>query len=394
MKKIIKPILIAILFLTALFLLILAVYNSEEPDKDLDYNNENQTQTTPSDRLQTMPDTSPAYEHAVAQIDINNPRSCIPCHKTIFDEWKNSFHRYAHDDWLFRVFMFFKDDKPGIPWCENCHLSESTLEVEPLKQPVSRRDAKTTLRLEDGIDCASCHRRGKQIVGKHGTNIGCKAVGDANFGTPKYCGGCHSSFLPKTLHEYEEWELNPKPVNVKKTCVQCHMPNKSGSNLDGSVISKVKDSKGIHRINEKTHKQHNFYAGHDLIMLKSAFSVSVKFEDIDNEPFVIVRITNEGTGHHFPTGTAKRRVNIFVSVEDANGQFIGGGELAMCKPKPGSDMPSTQVEDGGWQEFSFGYDVPKVPGGKARVIISYKHYAAATPEEEIPLYDKTYSLPN
>ncbi|MCK5347228.1 MAG: hypothetical protein KAR20_27655, partial [Candidatus Heimdallarchaeota archaeon] len=219
-----KPILIALLFQIALLLLFWAIYTADEPRIDgigLGYiSGENQTQNTE------------------AQIDINNPRSCIPCHKTIYDEWFNSYHRYAHEDIIFRFSMVFKDGKAGIPWCENCHISESTLEVDPLKQPVSRRDAKSALRLGDGIDCASCHRRGNQIVGKHGTNIGCKAVGDSNFGTPKYCGGCHSSFLPKTIHEYEEWLQNPKPVSIKKTCVQCHMPNIAGSKLDGISINK------------------------------------------------------------------------------------------------------------------------------------------------------------
>ncbi|MCD4656408.1 MAG: hypothetical protein K8S87_02575, partial [Planctomycetes bacterium] len=230
-----KPVLIALLFMTAGLLLFWAIFNAEEPKfSDMGYNSDgNQTQTAPSKPLQTIPFASPTYNQAVAQIDINNPRSCKPCHQTIYDEWENSYHRYAHEDWLFRVFSFFKDGKPGIPWCENCHISESTLEVDALKQPVSRRDAKSALRLKDGIDCASCHRRGNQIVGKHGTNKGCKAVGYKNFGSPKYCGGCHSTFLPNTLHEYEEWLQNPKPVSVKKTCVKCHMSEIPGSILDG-----------------------------------------------------------------------------------------------------------------------------------------------------------------
>ncbi|MCD4656431.1 MAG: cytochrome c family protein [Planctomycetes bacterium] len=311
-------------------------------------------------------------------IDINNPESCKTCHLSIYNEWYESNHRNAHIKPLYRTFAFFKPDgTPGTPMCENCHISEATLEVAPLAQPVSRRDAGSKIRSKDGIDCASCHRRHGQIVGTKGSLKGCFAVGDKFLSTSKYCGGCHKSFLPNTLHEYEEWAANPAKISVKKHCNHCHMPDVSGSSTDGVG----------------THKSHRFFGAYDAKMLKKAFDFKVKFRIIDGDAYFILTIINKGTGHHFPTGTAKRRVKLEVLVTDSAEMVLGDRIVYLQKPPRYSDSPGTQVPDRESRDFHFQFDMSE-NDAMASLKITYLHFPDEIDDENILLVNKTFAVPN
>ncbi len=311
----------------------------------------------------------------ISAIDINNPRSCKPCHRAIFEEWDDSYHRFSREDGLYKTFSLTQGVNPGAPVCQTCHLPQSVLEVAPLDPPKSRRKDKHP-RIQDGVDCAACHRRFHQIVGKKAVKNACKAVGDKFFGTAEFCGGCHRSYLKGTKHEYDEWKENPKPISEKKTCIDCHMPLIEGNSIGGAG----------------KHRDHHFYGGHNIAMLKKAFKVRIDFRRYKNADYIVVMIYNQGTGHQFPTGYAIRRVNIFVSAEDKQGVFVGGGDIDMCKPPRYSGLPGTQVSDKGKREFFFRIDFPE-DGGKAHIKIIYKLYPAASDDESYLLYEKDFKLP-
>ncbi|MCK5347484.1 MAG: hypothetical protein KAR20_28940, partial [Candidatus Heimdallarchaeota archaeon] len=256
------------------------------------------------------------------------------------------------------------------------HISESTLEVATLTQPVSRRDAGSKIRSQDGIDCASCHRRYGQIVGTKGSLKGCFAVGDKFLKTSKYCGGCHVSFLPNTLHEYDEWAANPAKISEKKNCNNCHMPDVSGSSTDGTG----------------THKSHRFFGAYDSAMLKKAFDFKVKFRIINGDAYFIVTIINKGTGHHFPTGIAKRRVKLEVLIADSTGNTLGDKIIYLQKPPKYSDSYGTQVPDKESREFYFQFDLSEIDS-KASLKITYLHFPDENDDKSILLVNKTFDVP-
>ena len=312
-------------------------------------------------------------------IDINNPETCKRCHQSIYNEWHESGHRNAHIKPLYRTFAFFKPDgTPGIPMCENCHIAESTLEVTPLAQPVSRRVTGNIVRSTDGVDCASCHRRHGQIVGTKGSVKGCFAVGDKFLATSKYCGGCHKTFLPNTLHEYDEWLANPADISVKKRCNDCHMPDAAGSSTD--------DDAG-------THKSHRFVGGYNAAMLKKAFDYKVDFRIINDEAYLILKIINKGTGHHFPTGTAKRRVRIEVTIFDEIGTILGDKITYLQKPPRFSDSLGTQVPDRETREFYYPFELSERKSS-ATVKITYQHFPDESEDKSIKLVNEIIRVPS
>ncbi len=355
-----------------LVVLFIVIINYQEP-----VNIKMDSMLSESVELMKIPEINKTQIIRDASIDINNPESCKTCHSSIYNEWYESNHRNAHIKPLYRTFAFFKPDgTPGIPLCENCHISESTLEVAPLAQPISRRDAGSKIRSQDGIDCASCHRRHGQIVGTKGSFQGCFAVGDKFLGTSKYCGGCHISFLPNTMHEYDEWAANPAKISVKKHCNNCHMPDVSGSSTDGVG----------------THKSHRFFGAYDSTMLKKAFDFEVKFSIIDGEAYFIVKIINKGTGHHFPTGIAKRRVKLEVTITDNAGSILGDKIIYLQKPPRFSDSYGTQVPDRESRDFHFQFDLSKNES-KASLKITYMHFPDETDDKTILLVSRTFAVP-
>ena len=359
-----------VLSLIAVFIVIIEYQEPIEPN----YNG-SQTQ---KNIIGKLPEISRNRTFRDSSIDINNPQTCKRCHQSIYNEWSESGHRKAQLKKLYRAMAFFKSDgSPGIPMCENCHISESTLEVTPLAQPVSRRTANNPIRENDGIDCASCHRRHKQIVGVQGSLSGCFAVGDKFLKTSKYCGGCHKTFLQGTLHEYDEWKLNPADISIKKNCNDCHMPDVAGSSTD--------EKNG-------THKSHRFVGGYNKEMILKAFDYKVDFKIINNEPYLILKIINKGTGHHFPTGTAKRRVKLEVTIKDDKGNILGDKTTYLQKPPRYSDSEGTQIPDRESRKFYFPFDISENQS-VANIKITYLHFLDEIDNESILLVDKNLNVP-
>jgi hypothetical protein len=201
--------------------------------------------------------------------------SCRSCHAAIVDEWQGSRHAAAWTNGLFQT------EWQALPraWCVNCHAPLSSQQ-----QDLSGSFA------GEGITCAVCHVRNNQFSSRHKRpQSPHDTKADDNFGSPRWCGGCHEFNFPRfggdgafagttdlpmqaTVAEFERGPFASLPTG----CLTCH-----GSDHG-----------------------HAFLGAHDAGMLRRAVQLDVC--RVGNS--VRLTVTNSGAGHEVPTGDVHRHM--------------------------------------------------------------------------------------
>jgi hypothetical protein len=209
---------------------------------------------------------------------------CAPCHKTVYDNWRESRHRVALTNELYHE----SHAREPSPWCVNCHA--------PLREAGSE---KTAYRGEEGISCLVCHARaGKILTG----SMPAKADAHSYTARPEFkderlCEGCHDFNFPtaaSAMSEGKDFHYTSQPMQStveeyrasayygRVTCQGCHL------------LSGTRDS-------------HRFPGGHALERLKN--DLKLEIERID-AAHILVRLSAHGIGHAFPTGDLFRTVRV------------------------------------------------------------------------------------
>jgi hypothetical protein len=139
---------------------------------------------------------------------------CSECHSRTHAAWAGSMHARA---WSDPVFLRAFELEPR-QWCKNCH--------SPLQAAHTG-----TLPLAEGINCATCHVRGGQILGthQHAARAGGHAVVRVSgFASEAVCEGCHQFNFPER-HEPIEYSDVPMQNTLvewrqagSRACAQCH----------------------------------------------------------------------------------------------------------------------------------------------------------------------------
>lgn len=136
----------------------------------------------------------------------------------------------------------------------------------------------------------------------------------------RYCAPCHSAkFWGTQIYDsYGEWNdsVYSEPTgNGYMSCQDCHMPK-------GLTDHFARMDKGGRIRPPETIASHKMLGIFDEIFMEEAVSMDVKAERTGDILQIDVSITNDNTGHHFPTGSPLRNVLLVVAVSDENGTMI------------------------------------------------------------------------
>ncbi len=240
-----------------------------------------------------------------------HPAACGTCHQRQYADWQTTLHSSAYSPGLSGQLVDVEDDDPAfVQSCAVCHapLSEQAEQLLGVNGGfVDNPDFDAELR-DRGLVCAACHVRGNRRYGppRRDGSLNpspAQAVHEGVtararfFEDSRFCAACHqhdASFPApngKPLENtYAEWSESRYPRDGV-TCQSCHMPD----------------------------RRHLWRGIHDPEMVASGVTIEWTHEPDDSRAGL--RLTNSGTGHHFPTYvTPEVRVRLWLL--DADGRMV------------------------------------------------------------------------
>jgi nitrate/TMAO reductase-like tetraheme cytochrome c subunit len=258
-----------------------------------------------------------------AMIDIDQPESCVGCHATVVNEWKQSMHSRAHhdNDPIYGSMRAVRMQKQGAQIagkCAQCH------------NPRSPQDTSTPVAMA-GVSCATCHNI--EAVHRDGGRAGAKALQfrdddklatgrDLAFGiSPVHptgegitalrdgetlCLACHDA--TKTPSNAAACTTGPEYAerrDTSQTCVSCHMPELAGP---AGAFGR-----------QEAHRSHAFAGPHrawyqtDLAILEQAVSMAAEIQGQN----LILTLKNR-SAHAFPSGFPGRLAMVRIIGRDAD----------------------------------------------------------------------------
>ena len=169
-----------------------------------------------------------------------------------------------------------------------------------------------------------------------------------------YCASCHYGVFSNTVvyNSYGEWVDSPySAAETGQTCQDCHMPvAEHYETAQASVVNALvaleermgvplpaglatvkaavdknyfvfPEQDGVFRPRNQVHN-HDMPGAMDVAFLQSAVTMQVTAEITDDTVNVTVNVTNDGAGHHVPTGSPLRQMLLVVSAKDAAGTML------------------------------------------------------------------------
>lgn len=248
-----------------------------------------------------------------------HPEDCGRCHARQYEDWRTTVHSRAYSPGLSgQLVNWESSDRATVESCQRCHtpLSEQIAELRaPDGSFAANPDFDPVLR-DQGLVCAACHLRGNRRYGPPRRD-GSLAPSPAQavhggvttrspyFEDSRFCASCHQFPAPavngKSLQNtYVEWQQSRYEAEGV-SCQSCHMPD----------------------------RRHLWRGIHDPEMVKSGITIEWTRVNGGTDPSpsaVELRVTNSGTGHHFPTYVTPEVV-IEIWFEDAAGQRIAAGRI-------------------------------------------------------------------
>jgi hypothetical protein len=148
----------------------------------------------------------------------------------------------------------------------------------------------------------------------------------------QFCAACHFGVFWNTViyNSFGEWlESSYSDPISGQTCQDCHMP--APTYYQGKAITNVAPDGmgGVERDPLSIHA-HTFPGAADVELLQNAVTMHAETERVGEEIRVVVRITNDLTGHHVPTDSPLRHLILLVEAEDFSGrplELLEGGIL-------------------------------------------------------------------
>lgn len=250
---------------------------------------------------------------------------CADCHPAIYAEHEQNTHGLAFQDTETRLATrnFRRED------CIRCHTPRPVFETGIGMTPMQRWTD-----LEEGNTCMSCHWKKGYDYAQFSGGAQCKTAFDPRVGEVQACASCH-----RIAGTPDQWSRAEHGHKAGKVCIDCHMPLVTRPVAVGEPPREV--------------RSHVFPASHNEKQLRRAYAFDVAIEG--NE--VVVRVTNKGAGHNFPTATRQRALESLVTVRDAQGNVVGSSRMVCRYPyaselEPGQrTLPvSTQIPSGKFRE--------------------------------------------
>jgi HEAT repeat protein len=293
-------------------------------------------------------------------------RFCADCHPAIYAEHEANTHGMAFLDKETRLAThnFRRED------CVRCHTPRPVFETGIGMTPMQRWTD-----LEEGNTCMSCHWKKGVDYARFTGGKECKTSFDPRVGEVEACASCH-----RIAGTPDQWSRAEQGRKAGRVCMDCHMPLVERPVAVGEPPREV--------------RSHVFPASHSEKQLRRAYEWKVALEGSE----VVVRITNKGAGHNFPTATRQRALESLVTVRDAQGNVLGSSRMSCIYPyaselAPGQlTMPvSSQIPSGKTREQR----VPlPVASGTVECSLFFKIYRpSADSDPELARVLETETLP-
>lgn len=268
--------------------------------------------------LRPVPAQGQAPEHFDSLAASLHPETCGRCHPAQYEDWQTTVHARAYSPGLSGQLVNWAASDPGtVQSCQVCHtpLSEQIAQLPGADgEFATNPDFDPALR-NQGLVCAACHLRGNRRYGPprrdgslqpsapQAVHEGVTAR-TTYFEDSRFCATCHQFAAPapngKSLQNtHEEWEQS-RYAAEGVPCQGCHMPD----------------------------RRHLWRGIHDPDMVASGVTIEWVETARPDDPagaVVELRLTNTGTGHHFPTYVTPE-VIVELWLEDESGATIADSE--------------------------------------------------------------------
>lgn len=279
--------------------------------------------------------------------------SCARCHPAIYAEHQQNTHGRAFFDEEARTATrgFRRED------CLRCHAPRPIFETGIGMTPMQRWTD-----LEEANTCMSCHWKSDYDYSRFEGGRECKTAFDPRAGTVEACSSCH-----RIAGTPDQWSRAARGQAAGNLCLDCHMP------LVERPVAVGEPVRSVH--------SHLFPAAHSDSQLRRAYAYDAAIEGDE----VVVRITNKGAGHNFPTATRQRAVESLIVVRDEQGNEVSRSRMVCRYPYALELAPhqmtlpiSTQIPSGKTRE----HRVPlKVANGTVECSLFYKLYRPIDDDE-------------
>ncbi len=241
----------------------------------------------------------PPPPESTRPLTLTSSSDCRSCHAQVFEEWSGSHHAIAYvNPEVQRLSKNFRDRD-----CLPCHASRPVFETG-----LGNRVLERATRLEEGVDCFTCHQHKTAIIG--GTHLSgastapCNPMPYAGITELGLCSPCHDQH--KVIQDWKQTAF-AVPGPGFKDCKGCHMPD-----VDRPANGDRPAYKG---------RSHLFPAGHDVATLKKAARYDVK---LVGPREISIEVLNDGTGHNFPSDERHRAVDLEFWGESGDGTLANG----------------------------------------------------------------------
>jgi HEAT repeat protein len=245
-------------------------------------------------------------------------RFCASCHPDIYAEHMENTHGRAFLDSEARLATrdFRRED------CVRCHTPRPIFETGIGLTPIARHHD-----LNDSNSCMTCHWRQDYDYSKFDGGEQCRSAFDGRVGEVAACATCH-----RVAGTPEQWLHAKNGKEAGRVCIDCHMP------LVKRPVAVGEKPRSV--------RSHLFPASRSESQLRRAYSYDAAIGG--NE--AVVKITNSGVGHNFPTASLQRSLQSLIVQRDAEGKEIANDRVAFEHPywDPTSlDLPvATQIPSG------------------------------------------------
>ncbi len=262
---------------------------------------------------------------------------CGECHQAIHAVWQQSLHSKAWVNGVFQAAYRRSVDLYGAEdarLCLSCHAPTVRHGKDyAVKDPVTA----------EGVTCDFCHsisavdlndaadpirvHVGKAKYGplRHAQSPVHEIVDSQLHTRSEFCAACHeyrNRHGVTVLGTYSEWKKSSYAKRGTQ-CQDCHMPLVPGR-LVALNIAAPRRSKGETR---NSVNLHDVSGSHDIERVRKAVTLELEGYDwIADRVSVHMRVSNEGSGHCFPTGLPMHRAVLEVVVRDG-GTEVGRREL-------------------------------------------------------------------
>lgn len=303
---------------------------------------------------EVAPPVAVALETAAPQLDplatrlahyerVMTSAFCGECHTAIYAEHAQNTHGRAFTDEEVRLGTGRFDHGD----CIRCHTPRPIFETGIGMNPLRRFHG-----LEEGNTCMTCHWKEGVDYAEFRGGADCVDAFDPRVGTVEACASCHRNHGTPY-----QWEIAPTGKLAGRECIDCHMESIDRPIAKGGPV--------------RPGRSHEFPGCRSDSQVRRAYRYEAAIEG--NE--AVIRVTNKGAGHHFPTELKQRSVESLVVVLDESGKEIARSRLVFRDPykRPyGLDLPvNTQIKPGETREHRVPIGVAK---GTVRTELHFKLY--------------------